>query len=319
MNEFDIIAEIFAPLANHPGAFGLKDDAAVIPPRPGFDLVVTTDQVAEGTDFFKHDPADSIAKKALLVNLSDLAAKGAGPKYYLLNLSLPQGMTREWLERFAAGLLEVQNAHDVSLLGGDTSATEGPLAIAITAFGFVPQGHMIRRSGAKPGDGVYVTGQIGDSGGGLAIFKREKHTLDEAQRDHLIARYRVPQPPLDFGPALIGCATAAVDVSDGLIADLGHLASASGVGITINAEAIPRSDALRAFWGDDIAAIIRAATAGDDYQIAFTADPAREKDIMNFAKDVTVTRIGTVGAGQGVELRHAGRPVTMAKTGYRHF
>jgi thiamine-monophosphate kinase len=319
MDEFAIIADIFAPLATDAGAFGLKDDAAVIPPRPGFDLVVTTDQIAEGTDFFKHDPADSIAKKALLVNLSDLAAKGAAPAHYLLNLSLPESMTREWLQSFAAGLLEVQNACGLSLLGGDTSATEGPLAIAITAFGFVSQGQMVRRSGAKPGDAVYVTGNIGDSGGGLAIFKREKHTLDETQRDHLIARYRVPQPPLDFGTALMGRASAAVDVSDGLVADLGHLAAASGVSITINAEAIPRSDALRTFWGNDIAAIVRAATAGDDYQIAFTADPAREKDIMRFAKDVTVTRIGMVGAGQGVELRHAGQHIPIPKPGYRHF
>ena len=319
MDEFAIIADIFAPLATSAGAFGLTDDAAVIPSRAGFDLVVTTDQIAEGTDFFKHDPANSIAKKALLVNLSDLAAKGARPEYYLLTLSLPQGMTREWLERFAAGLLEIQNAYGLSLLGGDTSATEGPLSIAITAFGFVPQGHMIRRSTARPGDGVYVTGQIGDSGGGLAIFRREKHTLSETQRDHLIARYRVPQPPLEFGTALMGRASAAVDVSDGLIADLGHIASASGIGIILEAEAIPRSDALRAFWGDDISAIIRAATAGDDYQIAFTADPAREKEIIAFAGDVTVTRVGTVGAGQGVELRHAGQPVPVLKPGYRHF
>jgi thiamine-monophosphate kinase len=319
MNEFDIIAEIFAPLATEAGAFGLKDDAAVIPPRAGFDLVITTDQIAEGTDFFKHDPAASIAQKALLVNLSDLAAKGAVPAYYLLNLSLPQGMTREWLLGFASGLQEVQNSIGISLLGGDTSATEGPLAIAITAFGFVLQGKMLRRSGAKPGDAVYVTGQIGDSGGGLAIFKREKHTLDEAQRDQLIARYRVPQPPLAFGPKLIGLASAAMDISDGLIADLGHLASASGVGITLDAQALPRSPALRAFWGDGIDAIVRAATAGDDYQIAFTADPSREKEILAAAGNIAVTRIGTVGAGQGVELFYGGQPVAISKSGYRHF
>ena len=319
MNEFDIIADIFAPLATAPGAFGLKDDAAVIPPRSGFDLVVTTDQISEGTDFFKHDPADSIAKKSLLVNLSDLAAKGAGPKYYLLNLSLPQGMTRERLERFAAGLLEVQNAYGLSLLGGDTSATEGPLAIGITAFGFVPQGKMFRRSGAKVGDHVYVTGSIGDSGGGLAIFRREKHGLDEIQRDRLIARYRLPQPPLAFGAQLPGLVHASVDISDGLIADLGHIAGASGVGIEIDAEAIPRSAALRAFWGDGIEAIIRAATAGDDYQIAFTADPAREKEIRAAAGDVAVTRIGTVTAGEGVELRHNGQAIPVPKPGFRHF
>jgi thiamine-monophosphate kinase len=319
MDEFAIIAEILAPLATCPGAFGLKDDAAVIAPHPGFDLVVTTDQISEGTDFFKHDPADSIAKKALLVNLSDLAAKGARPEYYLLTLSLPQGMTREWLERFAAGLLEVQDNYALSLLGGDTSATEGPLSITVTAFGFVTAGKMVRRSGAKMGDGVYVTGAIGDSGGGLAIFKREKHTLDEAQRDYLISRYRVPHPPVGFGTALPGRASASVDISDGLIADLGHIAAASGVGITLDAQTIPRSPALRAFWGDGIDAIVRAVTSGDDYQIAFTADPAREAEIMTAAKDVTVTRIGRVTAGQGVELHHDGQTILVPKAGYRHF
>ena len=319
MDEFAIIAEIFAPLAEHAGAFGLKDDAAVIAPRSGFDLVVTTDQVAEGTDFFKHDPADSIAKKALLVNLSDLAAKGAGPKYYMLNLALPQGMTREWLERFAAGLREIQNTYALSLLGGDTSATDGPLAIAITAFGFVPHGKMVLRSGAKPGDAVYVTGQIGDSGAGLAIFRREKHTLTEAHRDYLISRYRVPQPPVEFGVALMGRASASVDVSDGLIADLGRVAAASHVKLEIEAAAIPRSEALRAWWGDGIEAIIRAATAGDDYQIAFTADPAQEQVIMAGAGAVAITRIGTVMAGQGVDLRHRGQSVAVPRPGYRHF
>src|SRR5581483_6743922 len=202
MNEFDIIAEIFAPLATHAGAFGLKDDAAILPARPGFDLVVTTDQIAEGSDFFKHDPAGTVGKKALLVNLSDLAAKGAKPNSYLLDLALPEGMTMEWLKAFAEGLGAVQAQYGLSLIGGDTSRTEGPLSITVTAFGFVPEGEMIRRSGARPGHAVYVTGTIGDSGGGLAIFRREKHQLAEAQRDELIDHYRVPRPPVPFGPVL---------------------------------------------------------------------------------------------------------------------
>src|SRR3954471_16938088 len=204
MTEFDIIAQIFAPLATAPGAFGLKDDAAVLPARPGMDWVVTTDQIAEGTDFFPHDPAGSVGQKALRVNLSDLAAKGAVPQFYLLNLTLPVGMTMDWLKAFAAGLAQDQQSYGISLLGGDNSRGEGPLSIAITAFGLVPEGKMLKRSGAKPGQGVYVTGTIGDSGGGLAIFKREKHALDDAMRDYLISRYRLPEPPVDFGPGLIG-------------------------------------------------------------------------------------------------------------------
>ena len=321
MDEFSLIADIFAPLATDPGAFGLKDDAAAIPSRPGFDLVVTTDAIAEGTDFFKHDPAGSVAQKALRVNLSDLAAKGAAPEFYLLSITLPEGMTREWLDAFAAGLALDQKTFGISLLGGDTSRTEGPLAITVTAFGFVPTGQMLRRSTARPGHGVYVTGSIGDSGGGLAIFRREKHSLDETQRDRLITRYRLPQPPVAFGAALRGLASASIDVSDGLMADLGHLAKASGVAITIEAEAIPRSDALRTFWGDSAEAIIRAATAGDDYQIAFTAEPENESKIMAAATQASavITRIGTVAEGERVDLRHKGRALTVPHPGWRHF
>lgn len=322
MNEFDLIARYFAPLATAPGAFGLKDDAAVIPSRPGFDLVVTTDQIAEGTDFFKHDPPDTIAKKALRVNLSDLAAKGAGPEHYLLNLSLPHAMTEEWLAGFAAGFREDQTRYGLSLLGGDTSATEGPLAIAIVAFGYVPHGEIVKRSGARPEQALYVTGSIGDSAGGLAIFKREKHALTEAQRDYLIARYRVPEPPVDFGVRFLrDLASASIDISDGLIADLGHVAAASGVKIEIEAKAVPRSEALRAFWGDAPEAIVRAATSGDDYQIAFTADPAREADIHDAAamSHVAVTRIGRTLAGEGVVLLHDGQALNIPRSGYRHF
>jgi thiamine-monophosphate kinase len=321
MNEFDIIADIFAPLASVPGAFGLRDDAAAIAARPGFDLVVTTDAIAEGTDFFAYDSAGSVAQKALRVNLSDLAAKGAVPEFYLLAIALPHSMTLDWLKAFAAGLAEDQKTFGISLLGGDTSRTEGPLVITVTAFGFVPEGRMLRRGGARPGDGVYVTGTIGDSGGGLAIFRREKHTLSENQRDQLIGRYRVPQPPVAFGPVLRELASASVDVSDGLIADLGHVAATSGVHIAIDGAALPRSGALRSFWGDGEAAIVRAATAGDDYQIAFTADPAREPEILSAARGhaVTVTRIGSVGAGEGVTLLLDGQTIAVPRPGFRHF
>ena len=309
MDESGLIARYFAPLAKDPGALRLKDDAAFIPPRPGFDLVVTTDQIAADTDFFPHDPPATVAKKALRVNLSDLAAKGATPEYYLLNLALPS-VREEWLADFAAGLAEDQREFGISLLGGDTSASEGPLSISITAFGFVPQGKMVKRSGAKAGDAVYVTGTIGDSAGGLAIFKREIHQLSDAQRDYLTKRYQVPEPPVAFGASLSGLASAAIDVSDGLIADLGHLADASKVKIELDAEAIPRSDALRAFWGDSADAILRAATAGDDYQIAFTAFPGLSGPF---------SRIGKVLTGEGVTLAFKGEQIAIPRPGYRHF
>ncbi|MBW8707784.1 MAG: thiamine-phosphate kinase [Alphaproteobacteria bacterium] len=307
MDEFDIIDRYFAPLAGE-GSFSLKDDAALLPSRPGQDLVVTTDTITEGVDFFAFDPSGDIARKALRVNLSDLAAKGAVPAHYLLNLSLPHTITPDWLAGFAGGLGQDQQEFGISLLGGDTGASDGPLSIAVTAFGFVPQGRMIRRDGARVGDAVYVTGTIGDSGGGLAIFRREKHTLSEADRDHLIARYRVPQPPVTFAQELRAIAHAGVDVSDGLIADLGHIASASAVRIVVEGEQVPLSAPLRALWGND--ALLRAVGAGDDYQIAFTAPPGLEGPF---------TQIGRVEKGQGVNLALDGRDVAIPRPGYRHF
>jgi thiamine-monophosphate kinase len=307
MDEFDIIAKYFAPLAGE-GAFGLKDDAALLPARPGQDLVITTDTVTEGVDFFAFDPSADIARKALRVNLSDLAAKGAVPAHYLLNLSLPHTITPDWLAGFADGLAQDQREFGITLLGGDTGATDGPLSIAVTAFGFVPQGKMVRRNGARIRDAVYVTGTIGDSGGGLAIFKREKHSLSDADRDALIARYRVPQPPVGFAEKLRAIAHASVDVSDGLIADLGHIASASGVRIVVEGESVPLSVPLRTFWGDN--ALLRAVAAGDDYQIAFTAPTGLEGPF---------TQIGRVEAGAGVSLTLAGEAIAIPIPGYRHF
>jgi thiamine-monophosphate kinase len=308
MDEFEIIARHFAPLATAPGAFGLKDDAAAISARPGFDLVVTTDQIAAGTDFFAGDPAGTVAQKALRVNLSDLAAKGAKPEYYLLNLSLPRPAHQEWLAEFARGLLEDQRQFGISLLGGDTSATEGPLSISVTAIGFVPEGRMVKRSGAKLGDAVYVTGTIGDAGGGLALLKGEGKELNEAHRAYLLDRYRVPQPPVTFGNGLCDIAHAGVDVSDGLMVDLGHLALASGVGIVVEGERVPFSPALEALWG--AGALARAVAAGDDYQTAFTAPPGLSGPF---------TRIGQVRTGDGVSLRVNDQEVVVPQPGYRHF
>ena len=321
MNEFDIIARYFAPLATAPGAFRLGDDAAVIPPRPGFDLVVTTDQIAEGTDFFKQDSPATVAKKALRVNLSDLAAKGAVPLGYLLTMALPADRTEDWLAEFAGGLAEDQGHFGVSLLGGDMAATKGPLSIGVTAFGHVPEGMMLRRDGARVGDTVFVTGTIGDSGGGLALLLGEIAPAGTTEGNQLVERYRLPQPPVSFGPSLRGLATATIDVSDGLIADLGHIASASKVGIALDAQSVPRSQALRALWGEGPETIVRAATAGDDYQIAFTADPVHQNTIRQLATvaGIAVTPIGRVVAGESVALIHDGQALAMSKPGYRHF
>jgi len=311
-SEFQLIAQMFAPLAGAPGAFGLKDDAAIIPAREGADLVVTADALVEGVHFFANDPPEMVAKKALRVNLSDLAAKGAVPHGYLLALSLPAGIDTPWLESFARGLGEDQADFALSLLGGDTTSTPGPLCIAITAFGHVPAGTMIRRAGARPGDLVFVSGTIGDGGGGLAVLKDEE--AEPSHREHLVSRYRLPTPRLALGQALRGIATASLDVSDGLLADLGHIAEASGVRIVVEAERIPRSAALTALWGDGMDAIVRAATSGDDYEIAFTGAALPQN------MPIPVTCIGRVEQGSGVALLDTqGKAVSVPRAGYRHF
>lgn len=305
-SEFSLIAELFAPLAA-PGAFGLKDDAAVISQRAGQDIVVTTDTVIEGVDFFPTDPPEMIAQKALRVSLSDLAAKGAKPAFYLLDLSLPGTAQKAWLRGFANGLARDQEEFQIALLGGDTGRTPGPLCITVTALGYVSQGKMIRRRGARVGDGVFITGPIGDSGGGLAVLKGEGAHLSAAARAELIDRYRLPRPRLDMN--LDGVASAALDISDGLIADLEHIADASQVKLVIEAERIPRSEALRALWGDEAPAILRAVGAGDDYEVAFTAADAPPN----------CTQIGTVIPGRGVALLMSGKILTVSSPGYRHF
>lgn len=306
MNEFDLIARYFAPLAGQ-GALGLRDDAATVPLWPGHELVVTTDAIAEGTDFFAADPPATIARKALRVNLSDLAAKGAAPAYYLLNLTLPRDVSAGWLQEFADGLDADQKAFGISLLGGDTNA--GSLSIAITAFGFVREGRMVRRGGARVGDHVYVTGTLGQSGAGLAVLRGQGAHLSAADRDTLIARYRVPEPPVNFGATrLADHAHAAVDISDGLIADLGHLADASAAAVVVDGARVPLSAPVTALWGAD--ALLNAVTAGDDYQIAFTGLPGLSGPF---------TAIGHVEAGKGVRLTRDGRDIPVEKPGFRHF
>lgn len=318
-SEFALIAQLFAPLAKHPGAFGLKDDAAVFAPDDGQELVVTADALVSGVHFLPEDPPDTIARKALRVNLSDLAAKGAEPLGYLLVLCLPSSTPFDWLKQFAEGLAADQKEFGITLLGGDTTSTPGPMTISVTAFGQTRAGAMIRRAGARVGDLVYVTGTIGDSGGGLALLRGERPDLSGIDREQLVSRYRVPSPRMAFGRSLRGLASASLDVSDGLIADLGHIADASNVRITLDENFLPLSSSLQALWGRDS---VRAATAGDDYEIAFTAPPAKANDIRNAAARarLSVTRIGRVGVGEGIILQGAdGAEIAVPKKGFTHF
>ena len=317
--EFELIAKLFAPLAVKANeAFGLTDDAAIIKPSSGTDIVITADLLTAGIHFRPDDPPELIARKALRVNLSDLAAKGASPIGYLLSLALPSNWALSWMEDFAHGLRDDQDEFSLALFGGDTTSTNGPLTVAITAFGGLPKGTMIRRNGAKPGDSVFVSGTIGDGGAGLSALNGELTNLSTHHREELIRRYQLPMPRLDLGQALRGWASASLDISDGLLADLQHIAENSGVRISIDADRIPLSQALRGSgWP-----LLSAIAAGDDYEIAFTTPAsARDEALMIAARTNTpVTEIGRVREGTGVLLLDsAGNEIPVSRKGYRHF
>jgi len=321
--EFALIAKLFAPLAaKEKGAFALTDDAATLSVPAGRELVVTTDTIVEGVHFLRDDPPDLIAKKALRVNLSDLAAKGATPRSYLLALSLPSYIDNPWLTRFAAGLAEDQNRYAITLIGGDTTSTPGAVTISITAFGLSESGRMLRRAGARPRDIVFVSGTIGDAGAGLAVLKGEGTGLSDFVRSALVSRYQLPEPRVALGRALVGLASSALDVSDGLLADLSHIAEVSGVKITIDAARVPVSASTRALWGNTNDAILKAASAGDDYEIAFTAPASARARVESLAREtgVDVHEIGRVDAGSGlVLLDERGRPLPVTRAGFTHF
>lgn len=322
-SEDEVIARLLAPLATHPGADGLRDDAALLSPAPGTSLVVTTDALVQGVHFLD-DPPATIARKALRVNLSDLAAKGAEPHAFLLALALPEGWTAAWLEEFVAGLAADAAAYRFPLLGGDTVRTPGPLTLAVTAFGLVPGSAIPRRSGARPGDRLYVSGTIGDGALGL-LARREDPRLrvDAEERRALVARYQVPEPRVALAPAVRAHASAAMDVSDGLAGDAAKLLRASGTTATLSLDAVPLSGAVRSAVAADPALRDLALTGGDDYEIlcavpfaraaAFEADAARA--------GVPVTAIGTVEAGQGPPawIDSAGRPHAFPAAGFSHF
>jgi thiamine-monophosphate kinase len=316
--EFALIDRYFRPLATDPGAFGLRDDAALYRQRPDDDLVLTTDTVAAGVHFFADDPPDSIARKALRVNLSDLAAKGAEPFGYLLSLALPANWTEAWLKRFAAGLAADQKTYGVSLLGGDTTRAAGGLSICVTALGRVPKGKMVLRSGAKPGDAIFVSGTIGDGALGLRLRGKTGRGVR-----HLTDRYLHPQPRVGLAPMLRAYANAAMDVSDGLVGDLGHICDVSGVGAEIGTHEVPLSPAAAAMLLADAKLLPVILNGGDDYEILATVPQA---SAVMFAKDaeavgVSVTRIGRVVAGKGppVVRDSAGKMIRLTAGSHTHF
>jgi thiamine-monophosphate kinase len=323
--EDDLIARYFKPLATDAGAFGLVDDAAILKGSTD-DLVVTTDAIVEGVHFLADDPPDTIARKALRVNLSDLAAKGAVPAGFVLTLALAKVDDR-FLAPFAQALGEDAKAFACPLLGGDTVATPGPLTISITAFGRVPVGRMVRRHGARAGDAVVVSGTIGDATLGLRILQQGSSagalTADAETRQALVARYRVPHPRLALAQAVRDDASAAMDVSDGLAGDLAKLCKASAVTAEITLEHVPISPQARACLGPGAATIETLISGGDDYEILCTVPQARLPAFKAGAQaaGVAVTVIGAIREGQDPPRFVAadGREVRLERSSFSHF
>ncbi|MBR1232299.1 thiamine-phosphate kinase [Bradyrhizobium sp. AUGA SZCCT0182] len=322
--EDSLIARYFRPIATDPGAFNLDDDAAALKPD-GDDIVVTTDAIVEGVHFLPDDPPDTVARKALRVNLSDLAAKGAVPAGFVLTLAL-RDTDEAWLKPFAAALGEDAAQFGCPLLGGDTVSTSGPLMVSITAFGRVPSGKMVHRSGAKPGDRVLVTGTIGDAALGLAVLgggKVHAAVSDIAARDLLIGRYRVPQPRVVLAEIVRDHAKAAMDVSDGLAGDLTKLCGVSGVSAAIDLESIPLSDTARDLVSRGIVGIETLIAGGDDYEILCTVAEDRVDAFLQAAQGagVAVSSIGTVVAGTGapIFLDGQGGEIVLKRRSYSHF
>lgn len=325
--EFELIRKFFAPLANDPGSLGLTDDAAVLSPRPGFELVLTKDVLASEVHFFASDAPEAIAAKALRVNLSDLAAKGARPRGYLLGLALPSNWTSTWLERFCAGLAADQSAFNVHLLGGDTIRSGNGLQVSITAIGEVPAGKAVRRSGAQVGDVLFVSGTIGDAAAGLKA-RLDRHffedaSLSELDEHHVLDRYLLPRPRTGLADLLGKYATASMDVSDGLFADGAHLAKASGVGLEIELENIPVSSALQRLRSTAKEVFLECLNGGDDYEILTSVPAEHAKAFSETAASAgcAVTAIGTVTMETGtLSIVENGRPFDLkGLTGFRHF
>jgi thiamine-monophosphate kinase len=314
-DEFTLIARYFRPLtAGSPGALDLGDDAALLDVPEGRRLVITADALVAGVHFFPEDAPDLIARKMLRVNLSDLAAMGAVPVGYLMTCAFPRTLTETWLAGFSAGLARDQMEFGVKLLGGDTVSTPGLLTLSVTAIGSVERGRELRRSGARAGDLIAVSGTIGDSALGLARIQGKIGPFfgDE----ELIERYLLPQPRLTLARRLVGLATSAMDVSDGLVADLGHICEASGLSATIEAAKVPLSKPARHLLDEDRQRLVTILTGGEDYELLFTVPAERSAELAR----LPATIIGRMEAGQGTNVVDAaGQKLETGKGGFQHF
>lgn len=321
MNEFDLIRRYLAPLATSPGADQLRDDVALIARlENGMGLIATKDAIVEGIHFLPDDPLDTVAQKLVRVNVSDIIAKGGKPDAALLALVWPKSRPHDQLEAFARGLGKDLQRWGAHLAGGDTTATDGPLTLTLTLTGRVGPLGPVRRSGARAGDDTWISGPVGDSWLGLQAATGKLGDLSAEARNLLVSRYRVPEPPrLPFADLVAAHATASIDVSDGLIADAAHIATASSTRLALTADAIPLSAVARHYVENAKADFRSFLTGGDDYQTLFTAPPSARPAIA--AAKPAPLRIGTVEPGEGVVVRDAtGAPLDFSgASGWTHF
>ncbi len=326
LGEIALIAEYLAPLATHPGAFGLKDDAALLSGLPPGGLVVTTDALVAGVHFFADDDPGDAAYKAIAVNVSDLAAKGAKPLAYTLALALADAPSEDWAARLAAGLSRAQAAFGIALVGGDTVTAKGAWWMSVTAFGEAPARGLVPRGGAKPGDLLYLSGTLGDAALGLALRLGKAEfaaNLSAEDRDFLLSRYLYPEPRLGLSAALASYASAAMDVSDGLALDLSRLCAASGVTAEVCAASVPLSAAARAAVAAWPAALEAVLSGGDDYEI-LAATPAASAAAFEAEAEkagVRVAKIGVARAGSGAPVftSAGGSTLALSVKGFEHF
>jgi thiamine-monophosphate kinase len=323
--EFDLIARYFAPLArNTPGALGLQDDAVTFTPPAGCELVLTVDALTADLHFLRSDPPDLIARKMLRVNLSDLAGKGAKPLGYLMTTAFDRSVDEAWVKKFAEGLAQDQGAFGLMLLGGDTTSTPGPLALTATLIGSVPTGRALRRTGARPGDLILVTGTVGDGYFGLGTLRGEFGHLPAEHRQFLTRRYQLPEPRVAFGQALTagGLGHAGMDISDGLAADLGHICEASACGARVVLPQVPISPALAELLADDPEQLLSAVTGGDDYELIVAIAPEQLSAVQAAAaaSGTQITEIGVFTSGKDVIFTDSdGQSVALPKAGFSHF
>ncbi|MGD9785148.1 MAG: thiamine-phosphate kinase [Hyphomicrobiaceae bacterium] len=322
--EARIIREVFLPLTGgHPAARSLADDCAVLSPPPGHDLVLTTDALIEGVHFL---PGDIPAFKALAVNVSDLVAKGAQPHVYLLAVALPGVPDAEFLDALRDGLAEAQELFGCRLVGGDTDRTPARFTLTITAVGLVPSGSAVSRGGARPGDRILVTGTIGDAGLGLLLRQQPALVLETgltpAQASYLVGCFDKPVPPVNAAPLVRAHATAAMDVSDGLIKDLQRLAQASRVGARVELASVPISQAARQFTSSGRLRTAELLGLGEDYQVLMTVPAKAAQAVADEAAagGISLTDIGEIVAGDGVQILDVeGTQVSLERIGWDHF